>query len=115
MIATKIFLYVFTPLAATLSANAAVIDLFSDPYCQNHAGQRNVWDNTYAKTGGFESFRIVYPGGFGQRITAYLRNDCAGNLNVCQLASNVGACIGAWSGAGSSNALSSYDLACTRF
>jgi len=94
--------------AFALLANAAVVDLFSDPDCRDHAGSRNVFDNTCARTGGFQSFRITSGGGSGQRVTAYSRNDCVAPSTSCTGADQVGACFRATNGQGGSNALSSY-------
>ena len=89
---------------------AAVVDLFSDPDCRTPAGSRNVFNNTCARTGGFQSFRITSGGGSGQHITAYIRNNCVVPSTSCTDAGQVDACFRATNGQGGSNALSSYSF-----
>ncbi|KAK4445167.1 hypothetical protein QBC34DRAFT_413639 [Podospora aff. communis PSN243] len=96
MIATKIFLAVFTVLTSVFTANAAIIDMFRDKNCKEYVGTRNVWDNTCAPTGemGFESIRITAKGGFNQIITAYAADNCAPTTDdLCTPADNVGKCV----------------------
>lgn len=94
-------------MAAFALANGAVIDLFSDTACGNAAGSRNVYDNTCAPLGGFQSFRITSGGTGGQQISAFSRNACAGPVTSCVSAGNVGTCYAAFNGDGGSNAISS--------
>jgi hypothetical protein len=94
--------------AFALLSDAAVVDLFSDTNCQVGAGSRNVFDNSCARLGGFQSFRITSGGGGGQKITAYSRNDCVAPATGCTDAGQVGVCIRATNQNGGSNAISSY-------
>lgn len=93
--------------AAFTMTNGAVLNLFSDQNCQVAAGQRNVYDNTCAELGGFQSYVIVNAGGDGQDVTAYSRNACAGPYNSCVSAKSTGICYPAFSSDGGSNAASS--------
>ncbi|KAJ3507886.1 hypothetical protein NMY22_g16794 [Coprinellus aureogranulatus] len=83
----------FLALLAAISVNAVVVDLFSDGNCQNHAGSRNVFDNSCAPLGGFSSFRITTRGGGDQLLSAYSRNACAGPVTACVDVSNVGSVL----------------------
>lgn len=94
-------------MAAFAFSNAAVVNLFSDTNCQNPAGSRNVWDNSCAPLGGFQSYMITSGGGGGQFVTAYSRNACAGDATSCVGAGSVGTCFQAINGNGGSNAMSS--------
>ncbi|KAK4442338.1 hypothetical protein QBC34DRAFT_387421 [Podospora aff. communis PSN243] len=102
------FLTVFTVLASLLTANAAIIEMFSDKECKDHVGTVNVWDNTCARTTGFESFVITAEGGFQQTIRAHLRNDCVVPYTQCASASATGRCTTAYNNQGASHAFSSY-------
>lgn len=93
-------------MAAFAFTNAAVVDLFSDTNCQVPAGSRNVWDNSCAPLGGFQSYRITSGGGGGQFISAYSRNACAGDVTSC-VGAGSGGCFQAINGNGGSNAMSS--------
>jgi len=112
MFASRIFLALFTALFMALSANAALITLFSDTECKNAVESVNVWDNTCLKTGGFQSFVITYQGGDSQRIRAYTRNDCVAPESACVWADQLVQCIRATGGDGASHALSSYVINC---
>jgi hypothetical protein len=99
--------------AFALGTNAAIVDLYSDRNCQVPAGSRNVWDNSCAPLGGYQSFKLTYPGGNDQVIRAYSRNACAGPETQCLrafLASGV--CYGSWNNDGGSNAMGSSAFKC---
>ncbi|KAK0610849.1 hypothetical protein B0T14DRAFT_570781 [Immersiella caudata] len=101
-------------LALILGAHAAIIDFFQDSNCTVPAGNRNLWDNSCAQTGAFESVRITYPGGSDQHISCYSRNACAGDItSSCLDATSVGVCVSAYNDAGASNAISSYAGTCS--
>lgn len=72
-----------TILASAALTSAVVVDLFEDIDCQIPAGSRNVWDNTCAPLGGFQSFRITNSGGSGQQLSAYSKNYCADKVCCC--------------------------------
>jgi hypothetical protein len=91
----------------TSTSNAAIMNFYSDQNCQNGAGSRNVYDNSCAPTGGFQSFMITSGGGSGQQITMYSRNACAGPYTACVGAGSVGTCFRSVNGNGGSNAVSS--------
>ncbi|KAE9364513.1 hypothetical protein N431DRAFT_474103 [Stipitochalara longipes BDJ] len=94
--------------AAFLStANAAVINMYSDSNCQNYVGNRNVWDNTCAATGGFQSYMITTEGGDNQQISTYSPNNCSGSYLSCNGARSTGVCYASYNSAGGSNAISS--------
>ncbi|KAH7084237.1 hypothetical protein FB567DRAFT_550257 [Paraphoma chrysanthemicola] len=103
----------FSTLVLTLLAtgapltSAVVVDLFSDTNCNNRAGSRNVFDNSCAPLGGFQSYRITGSGGSGQQLSAYSRNACAGPVTACTPVAASGACIRARNDNGGSNAMSS--------
>ncbi|KAK0610832.1 hypothetical protein B0T14DRAFT_570765 [Immersiella caudata] len=70
------------PLSLALSltftlSNAVMVDLFSDTNFNVAVGSRNVWCNLHAPTGGFQSFRITFPGAIGQSLRAHSRKACA--------------------------------------
>ncbi|KAH8726023.1 heterokaryon incompatibility protein-domain-containing protein [Phaeosphaeriaceae sp. PMI808] len=88
-------------------SNAVVVDLFADTNCQVPAGNRNVWDNSCAPLGGFQSFRVTGSGGSGQQLSAYSRNACAGGVTACVGVGANGACVRATNDNGGSNAMSS--------
>jgi hypothetical protein len=95
--------------AFAASSDAVVVDLFSDTDCNVPAGNRNVWDNTCAPTGGFQSYRITYGGTIGQTLRAHSRNACVVPYTSCVSGSyESGRCERATNGNGGSNALSSY-------
>lgn len=99
--------------AFAVVSNAVVVDLFADTDCRTPAGNRNVWDNSCARTGGFQSYRITSHGGPDQVLTAYSRNDCVAPRTSCVSAWLVtGRCERATNSNGGSNALSSYFGAC---
>ena len=50
---------------AAIVTDAAVLQLYSDNARADPAGQVNVWDNTCALTGGFQSFKLLVLGGDG--------------------------------------------------
>jgi hypothetical protein len=108
MIATKVFLAVFTVLASLLTANAAIIDLFSDKDCKVPVQTVNVWDSSCARTEGFSSFRMTAEGGWQQVIRAHVKNDCVVPYNQCVSAKETGRCFPAYSDDGASHAFSSY-------
>jgi hypothetical protein len=89
------------------STNAAVLNLFSDRNCKTPAGNRNVWDNTCAPVGGFQSYMIVTAGGIDQAVTTYSRNACAGDQTTCNSASSLNICYPAFNSQGGSNAIGS--------
>ena|ERR1700761_3940006 len=101
------FKAIITLLAVAATSNAVIVDLFSDTHCGTHAGSRNVFDNSCAKLGGFQSYRITGSGGSGQVLTAYSRNDCAGAVTACTPVSVTGSCVRATNDDGGSNAMSS--------
>jgi hypothetical protein len=103
----KSFLALF--LGSAVMVNGAVLDLFSGPNCSGSVTSRNVFDNTCAQTGGFQSYRITSGGGGGQKISTYSRNACAGKSYTCTQAGNVGPCMNSYGDNFSgSNAVSSY-------
>jgi len=100
-------------LALFAGTHAVIVDLFSDPDCRVPAGNRNVWDNSCARTGGFQSYRITYEGAIGQSLRAHSRNDCVAPDTSCVIASyKSGRCERATNSNGGSNALSSYFSLC---
>lgn len=100
-------------LATSSLTTAYVVDLFADQNCQVPAGSRNVWDDTCAELGGFQSFRVTHGGGDRQRIRAYSRNACAGPETFCNSAdSQTGICNKAVNSAGGSNAMGSATWLC---
>lgn len=100
----SIFLTLLTGAAVS---NAVVVDLFADTDCNTPAGNRNVFDNSCAPLGGFQSFRITGSGGSGQQLSAYSRNACAGPVTACVPVSVTGDCVRATNDDGGSNAMSS--------
>ena len=94
-------------LATAAITNAVVVDLFSDTDCQVPAGSRNVWDNSCAPLGGFQSFRITGSGGSGQQLSAYSKNYCADKVTACVGVSATGDCQRATNDNGGSNAMGS--------
>jgi hypothetical protein len=108
MLALKTIIAVAAFLSTT---NAAVLNLYSDKNCKNAAGNRNVWDNTCAPVGGFQSYIITTAGGINQAITTWSPNDCAGTQTSCNSASSLNICYQAFDSQGGSNAISS-GLAC---
>lgn len=112
----KFFSTIAVAATMVLSTQAVVVNLYSDQNCQNPAGQRNVYDNTCAPTGGFQSFSIDTYGGSLQKLIVWSRNACAGDQTnkVCAQGRNkpgLGACFRAYNGNGGSNALSSISSA----
>jgi hypothetical protein len=97
----------FTLLAGAAVSNAVIVDLFADPNCNTPAGNRNVFDNSCAPLGGFQSFKITGSGGSGQQLSAYSRNACAGPVTACVPVSATGNCVRATNDDGGSNAMSS--------
>ncbi|KAK5656892.1 hypothetical protein OQA88_4443 [Cercophora sp. LCS_1] len=96
-----------------LAANAAVVQLFSDRYCKEPAGERNVWDNTCAPTGGFQSYRIVTSAtDEHQRLRAYSKNLCLDKVTSCSKAQASEGCYRATNEDGGSNALGSSLIYC---
>jgi hypothetical protein len=88
-------------------ANAAIVDLFADQNCETPAGSRNVYDDSCAPLGGFQSFRVTYQGGNGQYLTAYSPNNCNGGQTACISAQGDYGCHKAVNSRGGSNAMSS--------
>ncbi|KAF3000920.1 hypothetical protein E8E13_008529 [Curvularia kusanoi] len=100
----------FTLLALATSAtltSAVVVDLFADTNCNEPAGSRNIYENTCAPLGGFQSFRITGSGAGGQQLSAYSRNACAGPVTACTGVAATGDCQRATNDDGGSNAMSS--------
>lgn len=81
----RAFTTLLTLLASTSLTSAVVVDLFADIDCTIPAGSRNVWDNTCAPLGGFQSFRITNSGGSGQQLSAYSKNYCADKVRFSVL------------------------------
>ncbi|KAK4446276.1 hypothetical protein QBC34DRAFT_470040 [Podospora aff. communis PSN243] len=99
--------------ALTAASNAVIVQLFSDTNCRVAAGERNVWDNSCAPTGGFQSYRITFPGAYGQKLLAYSRNACVAPHTSCVSASyRSGICERATNAKGGSNALGSFFVVC---
>ncbi|KAJ3508772.1 hypothetical protein NMY22_g16509 [Coprinellus aureogranulatus] len=94
-------------LAGIAVSNAVVVDLFADTNCSIPAGNRNVFDNSCAPLGGFQSFRITGSGGSGQQLSAFSRNACAGPVTACVPVAATGSCVRATNDNGGSNAMSS--------
>lgn len=95
-------------LAGASISNAVIVDLFADPNCETPAGSRNVFDNSCAPLGGFQSFIITFSGGSDQVLTSYGPNDCVTPTTACLSAAIVtGDCISAVNSAGGSNAMGS--------
>ncbi|KAJ4332641.1 hypothetical protein N0V95_009611 [Ascochyta clinopodiicola] len=88
-------------------STAVIVDLFADTDCREPAGSRNVWDNSCAPLGGFQSFRITGSGGSGQQLSAYSKNYCADKVTACTDVSATGYCQRATNDNGGSNAMSS--------
>ncbi|KAJ7206618.1 hypothetical protein GGX14DRAFT_457339 [Mycena pura] len=101
------FKAIITLLAVAVTSNAVIVDLFSDPGCVTPAGNRNVFDNSCAPLGGFQSYRITGSGGSGQQLSAYSRNACAGPVTACTPVAATGSCVRATNDDGGSNAMSS--------
>jgi hypothetical protein len=99
--------------AFTMSANAAIVSMYSDKFCRDFVGERNVWDNTCAPERGFQSWRITTDGGGGQYIRSYSRNACVDPSTNCQDAQAKGFCHQAVNNDGGSNALGSSVLPCS--
>ena len=72
-------------LASALTANAAVMTLYSGPDCTGFTQTDvNIWDNTCATwISGFQSFMITTNGGLGQVISTYSPNSCTGTPYTC--------------------------------
>lgn len=104
MFATKIIASMAFLLVAS---NAAVMDFYDDPNCQQYSYTRNVYDESCAPTGGFQSYRITTAGGSTQVITTFGRNACAGDATSCVDSSSVGTCYQAINSYGGSNAVAS--------
>ncbi|KAK4450414.1 hypothetical protein QBC34DRAFT_460785 [Podospora aff. communis PSN243] len=111
MLFSKLSLIVAT---FAIGGNAIMVDLYSDPDCKVAAGSRNVWDNSCAHLGGFQSFKVTYPGGVGQVLRAYNRNACAGRVSRCLNARDgwAGKCYLARTSDGGSNAMGSAGFKC---
>lgn len=92
-----------------LTANAAVMTLYSGPGCTGDTQSVNVWDNTCATAiSGFQSFEITSGGGGGQQISTYSPNSCAGGYYTCVSAGDVGTCYNSFGvNFSGSNAISS--------
>jgi hypothetical protein len=58
------------------SSQAFVVTIWTEPNCGGAAASRNVYDNTCAPTGGFQSFQITTYGSDSQQLAAYSTNDC---------------------------------------
>lgn len=104
------FTTILAPLLLTTSTSAYVVQMYPDPDCGGEPTERNVFDNTCAFTGGFQSFKMTVHGGNLQQMTAYSRQACAGTTTAQHCAAGVNAieldeCFNTDSG---SNALSSY-------
>lgn len=94
--------------ASVASVKGAEIEFWTGPNCSGDAAYRNVYDNTCAPTGGFQSFRITSGGGGGQYITSYSQNACIGTHYTCVNAGDVGPCLNSYGADYSgSNAISS--------
>jgi hypothetical protein len=93
-------------------SNAAIVQLYADTNCRTPAGSRNVYDNTCAPLGGYQSFKITTAGGGNQYITSYSPNSCFNDATACTKANNVGACIRATNNNGGSNAMGSDAVCC---
>jgi hypothetical protein len=106
------FLFILlATLALNLGTHAAIVDFFHDRNCTDHAGSRNIWDNSCAYTGAWESIRITTAGGSGQWLTCWSQNACAGIETRSFSAQDVGVCRWAYDRDGASNAISSYSCA----
>ncbi|KAK4446201.1 hypothetical protein QBC34DRAFT_412116 [Podospora aff. communis PSN243] len=101
----------FAILALNFGTHAAIVDFFHDRNCTDPAGSRNIWDNTCAYTGAWESVRITTKGGSDQWLTAWSQNACAGIETRSFSAQLVGKCFWAYDQDGASNAISSYSCA----
>ncbi|KAF7326267.1 putative transporter [Mycena kentingensis (nom. inval.)] len=101
------FKAILTLLAVAATSNAVIVDLFADTDCATPAGSRNVFDNSCAPLGGFQSYRITGSGGSGQQLSAYSRNACAGPVTACTGVAATGSCVRATNDDGGSNAMSS--------
>ena len=104
MYASKTLIAVAAFLSTT---NAAILNLYSDTGCKNAAGSVNVYENSCASTGGFQSYIITTGGGLGQVVTIFGPNDCAGSQTSCNSADSVNICYTAFDSAGGSNAVGS--------
>ncbi len=94
------------------TANGAIVQFYSDTACKNAAGSRNVYDNTCAPTGGFQSYKITTGGGVGQVLRAYGPNNCGGAVTSCQAAETSNNCYQATDSHGGSNAIGSDAVNC---
>ena len=97
----------FFTLAATCIAatQAFVVTLWTEPNCGGAAASRNVYDNTCAYTGGYQSYEITTGGADGQQLTAYSPNACAGAITSQTCGTSSTGCINT---NGGSNAITSY-------
>lgn len=103
----------FALMAAFITAtNGAIVQLYSDENCQTAAGSRNVYDNTCAPTGGFQSYKITTSGGGNQFIRAYSPNDCSSTQTMCGPAGASNTCYKAVNADGGSNAVGSSTVGC---
>lgn len=66
----------FTALALIATSEAAVFELFAETGCRGTRAERNVFDNTCAPLGGFQSLRQIVAGGPQQFIQVHSENRC---------------------------------------
>lgn len=93
------------------ASHGFIVTLWTEPDCKGDAASRNVFDNTCAPTGGFQSFQITTYGGETQQLAAYSMNDCVLPLTYTACADGgsdsspaLGACLNTSAG---SNAIGS--------
>ncbi|KAF1926686.1 uncharacterized protein M421DRAFT_6946 [Didymella exigua CBS 183.55] len=92
-------------LSLSAFSSAVIVDLFSDTNRKITAGSRNVWDNSCAPLGGFQSLHITGSGGSGQQLSAYSKNYCADKVTACVGVSATGDCQRVTNDNGGSNAM----------
>ncbi|KAG8532439.1 uncharacterized protein KY384_002316 [Bacidia gigantensis] len=109
----NILIALLTGTSLITASQAYVAELYTKKGCTGAVAKRNVYDNTCAYTGGFQSFKLTTKGGEGQRLNAYSRNACAGPVTYDACAGGddsmpLNVCHQATDADGGSNALSSY-------
>ena len=99
-----------------VASQAYIVEMYENTDCTGSSSSRNVYDNTCAYTGGFQSLKLTTNGGANQQLTAYSPQDCAGAQTFQGCAAGIdslkiGECHQTTNSAGGSNALSSYSSA----
>src|ERR1700761_7026687 len=97
--------YLAAAAACIMTSQAFVVSLYDDPNCEGAEASRNVYDDSCAYTGGFQSFKITTAGGTGTELVAYSQNACAGTQTAVRCGDSTSGCINT---NGGSNAISAY-------